>query len=105
MSDPSWVSREPDLCCPVCGGHITSEPSCPGYGRPKDQGGTGVMVCYPPHWCGNATEFTCVGVGTAGPCGWWYRDPNRRGGDMGVRPAWLDDGTFKTLDQQLAEAE
>ena len=69
--------------CPVCRGPVEWQPACPGYER----GGT-VYVCGPR--CGNAAEWRCD---AAPPCGWWYREPNRRSDKdrMGARPAWFHD--------------
>ena len=38
--------------CPLCGGQIYLDSSCPSYGNPA-------MSCFPPSSCGNALEFTC----------------------------------------------
>ena len=46
------ASDDADILCPVCGAVVEIEADCPGYGTPRSQGGTGVMVCSPP--CGNA---------------------------------------------------
>lgn len=79
--------------CPGCGGPTEASADCPGYGTPAAEGGRGVMVCWPPSSCGNATLYRCAPASPdADPCGWWYRDPVGVRGDvaeMGARPAWL----------------
>lgn len=60
-----------NLRCPDCGGAVTYEPDCPGYGDP-------VMVCSP---CGNAELYECCGTQDGDyedSCGWWHRNPNKR---------------------------
>jgi hypothetical protein len=88
----AWLERfgsdifppDPHHICPVCGGQVRWEASCPGYETKK-----GVMVCYPPSSCGNAFEYHCIEK----ICPWWRREPEGVRSDratMGVRPDWMD---------------
>lgn len=73
--------------CPECGGEVDWTLTCPGYGQPKSEGGSGVMVC--ASGCSNATKFYC----TESDCRWLYITPyNQYRKVYGVRPAWLLDG-------------
>lgn len=85
MSEPIYC--DDDQRCPRCGGRVMVEADCPGYGTPRDQGGKGVLVCWPA--CGNAMRYDCD------DCEWWYREPSSPHrfdrATMGERPAWLTD--------------
>lgn len=76
-----------DQRCPKCGSLVRQDVDCPGYGTPRELGGTGVKVCHPV--CGNAWLYEC----TSDACDWWFRDPtNPYRHDltrMGERPPWL----------------
>lgn len=98
MSLDPWYSDHP---CPKCGKRVEQDTDCPGYPSTQSDGSKRIMVCFPP--CGNAMIYECE---DHDGCGWWWREPNRRGNTnyrgvaMGPKPewsvSWWEDGDAET---------